>query len=244
MPAPTNGLILFWNLQTLIGAQMDDLSPTGNNGTITGTADKAGQIGRSRGFDGVDDQVVAASTPATSASYTILAWLRPKVTGSNLPISMDAIGLNYFSYGIISANKFTHVLRETSMSRQITSGNTYATGAFYHVTGRYNGDRVYLFVNGITAASAASSGGTFTWNSFRIGQRAAGLNLFTGDIDELRVYSRPLSLAEILDVYNDITTYPETGAAMVDLGELTRPLRPFRRVNRWSTLRKSEFQDR
>ena len=244
MPAPTNGLILFWNMETLSGAQMDDLSPTENNGTITGTADKAGQIGRSRGFDGVDDQVVAASTPATSASYTILAWLRPKVTGSNLPISMDAIGLNYFSHGISSANKFTHVLRETGFSRQITSANTYATGAFYHVAGRYNGDKVYLFVNGVTAASAASAGGTFTWNSFRIGQRVGGLNLFTGDIDELRVYSRPLSLSEISDVYNDMTQYPVAAPGKVDFGELSRPLRPFRRVNRWSTMRKSEFQDR
>ena len=250
MPAPTNGLILFWNMETLSGAAMDDLSPTGNNGTIAGTANHAnGQVGAARGFDGVDDKITADSRPLgpTAGSFTLTMWLKPLASGSKLPVSMDDNADHYVTFGNEVASRFSWVQSLTGGAAATTAvlnaSSTSSTGVYTHIAIRYNGHTKYLFRNSVTQASAVQTG-TFTWNSFNIGQRAGNLNPYNGDIDELRIYNRALSLSEISDIYNDTTEYPVIATAMVDLGELTRPLRPFRRVNRWSTMRKSEFQDR
>ena len=48
MPAPTNGLVLFWNMETLNGSLMKDLAGNANDGIITGAADSSGKVSRAR----------------------------------------------------------------------------------------------------------------------------------------------------------------------------------------------------
>jgi len=187
---------------------MDDLSTTGNNGTITGTADHTGQVGRARGFDGVDDQIVSVSNPFSSlSSFTIALWLKPTVSGSNLPLSADAAGIHYISYGIVSANRYTVTWRTGATTGQLTASSTNATGTYKHIAITYNGHTLRLFRDAVSQASAIATG-TFTTNSFRVGQRVGGLNLYTGDIDELRIYNRTLSMSDVDSIFTDTIEYP------------------------------------
>ena len=208
MPAPTSGLVLFWNCETLLAGKMDDLSDTGNDGTLSSTADRAvGQVGKARGFGGVD-KIKADSAPSMS-SYTICIWAKPAVDGK-LCVAIDGTGAKYMHYGIITANKFGYTHKSGATAGLILeAGSTNATGAYVHIAARYNGHTVYFFRNGETQASLAATG-TFTISGFGIGRWDDGTSSWFGDLDELRVYNRALPRSEIQDVYNDATIYPVT----------------------------------
>src|SRR3989449_2104673 len=67
---------LFRSMQTLTGdGKMKDLSGHGNHGTISGTTDVPGIVGRARQFDGIADyiEVPDSSTLHISGGITIAA---------------------------------------------------------------------------------------------------------------------------------------------------------------------------
>ena len=205
--SPTDGLILFWDMFTVRSGKIDDLTSTGNDGTITGTADRAGQVGRARNFDGSDDKIVLDSAPSTS-SFTITAWLKPLDVGG----TDGAIGLldsaSYVGYVAAATNKFRAVSALSSAVYTLDTSSTDATGTYAHIAYRYNGHTFYLFRNGVTQASVAASG-TYTWSDVRVGTAGAA-NFWRGGIDEVRFYNRALSLAEIAVIYNDTVVYSPT----------------------------------
>src|SRR3989442_7014111 len=63
-------------METLTGSGlMKDLSGHGNDGTITGTTDVPGKVGRARHFDAGDRITTSAiSVPATD--FTVAGWFR------------------------------------------------------------------------------------------------------------------------------------------------------------------------
>ena len=203
MPAPTNGLVLHWNMETLSGAQMDDLAGT-NRGTITGAVDATGQVGQARAFDGVDDKIVfdRAVLGPTAGSFTIAFWGRP-IAGVGLAVSLWNIA-NHLAYATVGT-KWNFNMTSGATSVNIVS-NSFASAVWRHIAGRYNGHTLYLFVGGNTQSSVAQTG-TFTWSDMTVGGRVTGDNDFTGRIDELRVYSRALSLTEIQSVRDDTQNY-------------------------------------
>ena len=205
--AATSGLILHYDMFSLRSGKMRDLVGS-NDGTITGTADRAGQVGRSRAFDGVDDRIAPDSTPAPGASFTIACWLRPSNIGdpNELALSLNAVGNDY-----VRALHTGGVVRAVFKSGGTAVGaldsvTTFSTGAWVHVAARYNGHTRHLFTNGVSQASAAATG-TFTWNTLRVGLRNVSSNPYLGRVDELRVYNRWLTQSEIQDVYNDEHVY-------------------------------------
>ena len=79
MPAPTNGLVLFYNMETLTGVQIKDLSSQTNHGTIIGAGDTSGKIARARSFDGTDDEIDVPDNTIldfglTTDSYSVACW--------------------------------------------------------------------------------------------------------------------------------------------------------------------------
>src|SRR5205823_10501043 len=57
-PEPETRPRLSYDMENLTAdGRMRDLSRNGNHGTITGTTDVAGKVGRAREFDGVDDVI-------------------------------------------------------------------------------------------------------------------------------------------------------------------------------------------
>src|SRR5438093_12172764 len=60
--------------------KMKDLSGNGNHGTIVGTTDAAGEIGRARSFNGTSDKIVVPSFAGfggAGSKLTVAAWVNP-----------------------------------------------------------------------------------------------------------------------------------------------------------------------
>ena len=86
------------------------------------------------------------------------------------------------------------------------NGVDYSTGGiaalslntWSHLAATYDGTTIRLYVNGVEAGTAAGAGALpESANPLRIGGNAVWGEYFKGRIDEVRIYNRALSAAEI-----------------------------------------------
>ena len=233
MPAPTNGLVLFYNMSTLSGSNMDDLSDTGNDATISGAASASGQVGNARDFDGIDDYVAtvfALNLTGTNA-ITITFWLYWDAFSANDDLSMESsvnAGANAGAF-FIDPNQSSGV-RILLRGNVGNSSAEYAqpSGAAWHhwavvldMSKATNEVDAFYIDNDLKTPSgrAFNSNNTGMFGNYTLYLMSrAGTSLFgAGVLDEVRIYNRALSASEISDIYNDTTQYPVSGAVGVDL---------------------------
>jgi hypothetical protein len=82
------------------------------------------------------------------------------------------------------------------------TANNGAVGSWMLVTGTWNGTTASLYINGSLSTSTAFSGLTYGTSNLGIGADPGGGNSFSGLIDEVRIYNRALSAAEVAALYN------------------------------------------
>ena len=173
---------------------------SGANDGITGGATRTntGRFGRALSFDGDDDMAsVPDSAPLDlTAQMTIEAWVRPRAaSGWRTVIFKEAGGLAYGLY----ANSDDDTPSANIGSDPGARGTTdLVADKWAHLAATYDGTTLRLYVNGTavgtrTLPDALGAGdGPLTFGANNVwGERFRGL------IDEVRVYGRALSAAEI-----------------------------------------------
>src|SRR2546425_3544426 len=81
-PVPSS-LVLSYDMETLTAdGKMKDFSGHGNDGTITGTTDVPGVVGRARSFNGVNDHIVAGDIMGGGGGVTVAVWVSPHTLDS------------------------------------------------------------------------------------------------------------------------------------------------------------------
>ncbi|AWB28280.1 LamG-like jellyroll fold domain-containing protein [Halococcoides cellulosivorans] len=153
-------------------------------------------------FDGVDDAVVA-SDPALNLtdSFTLAAWARP----ATLDGTVQPIVVNDDQWAIeIDDTDSWRAAIDTGSARTTVSGPTATADAWTHLLARYDADsdELALYVNGSLAGTATVSSVNDTDGTVRIG--GTETEAFEGRIDEVQVYDRALSTAEISEHYRDV----------------------------------------
>ena len=189
------------------GASVGDVSDWGNNGTIGGaTWTTAGRFGNALRFDGVDDMVTIpdADSLDLSTGMTLEAWVRPNgMTGYDSVIMKEgAAGLAYALYGQISAGRPTFYAL-LSRLRGISGPTALVNNEWSHLTATFDGATLRLYVNGTQVAIDGRSGAVApTSGALRIGGTILSSEFYKGDLDEVRIYSRALTPAEIVTDMN------------------------------------------
>ena len=85
---------------------------------------------------------------------------------------------------------------------RVTALTTLGT-RWHHVVFTYDGATRRLYLDGIQAASNAVTGNIATSaNPLYIGEQTENIFPFNGAIDDVRIYNRALSYAEVLQLYN------------------------------------------
>ncbi len=232
----TQSLVGYWKMDECSGTTLSDSSGNGNTGTITigtgggsghqdsagtctdGTGNTAwnnGRVGKfnsSLNFDGIDDYVDVPSANFFSQSMTavtVSAWVYPKtlntynnvVYQSNFPITgkngwllfVDNTGVANFD-----------VNQGTSQTSASSNAGAVPLNNWSLVTGSYDGNNIKIYVNGILKKSVALSSVTF--NPITDMNIGGATNYFTGQIDDVRIYNRALSLDEIQALYGNSQT--------------------------------------
>jgi chitodextrinase len=203
------GLVAAYSFNENGGGIVADGSGNGNTGSISGAAwSSQGKFGSALAFNGTSSVVFInpSATLNVSSAMTLEAWIRPTAAQGGwrtiLQREVDAFFLN--------ASNNTGDLRPSGGgtlggSVQWVSGPTASpVDAWTHVALTYDGSMLRLYVNGTLASSLAAAGAIETnTKPLRIGGNSPYGEFFQGLIDEVRVYNRALSQAEIA---NDLVT--------------------------------------
>ena len=209
------GLISWWNADT------NTLDVTGlNPASSSGQTYAPGRFGQAFHFDGINQSVVAPGSASLDqwTQFTLEAWMKldktEDVAGgapgraviNRVGNATDHVNFNQgYQFGFWDNAR--RLFLAFSTNGQAWSGfateavlpASLPTNVWLHYAATYDHNAVTLYLNGVPlktnvigAAMVAHS-----TSSFRIGMDDNGNGPFSGSIDDVRVYSRALSAAEI-----------------------------------------------
>ncbi|HEX7898863.1 MAG TPA: LamG-like jellyroll fold domain-containing protein [Planctomycetota bacterium] len=189
-----------------------DASKHGRHGILSGNpVAAAGRAGKALAFDGVDDAVRipdAEGLTIKTLEMTVSAWVfRTGEGGSGQPVlnrqrggwKNDQLNLS-LPGGVPTLSVFT-----TAGLRTATVSAALPLQRWTHLAGTYDGTALRLYVNGTEAASDAGPAGSHLIMETKPLTVGAAINddsdrpneFFLGSIDEVRLYYRTLTPAEI-----------------------------------------------
>ena len=216
-PPTDKGLVGYWSMNEGAGTVAGDGSGNGNRGTLTGGPTWVdGKRGKALSFDGGDDDVLVADNNSLdfgTGDMSISAWIKPNtVTTANQAI-VDKTGGGTAAYRFNTSNADGDRLKFTRGSLFVdgvgSNDNVLVAGVWQHIAAVVNTsgtDIVTFYVNGVAQGSGNLANSSFTnANPLMIGQKGydgSSVVNFNGLIDEVRIYNRALSAAEIQTLYN------------------------------------------
>jgi gliding motility-associated-like protein len=209
-----SGAALPTNLQTgLVGywpfcGNANDASGNGNNGTVNGatlTTDRFGNTNSAYSFDGND---WISATRAHQAVFTASVWVQSTNGNCNKPI-LDANNASWELYSDCANGQLNFKIWNGGTFTLYPTNIVLGTNTWFHVVAVYSSSQVKIYVNGslittqVTTAVPAISG------VLNMGASLSGSSqYFTGKLDDIGIWSRALTLAEIQQLYTQgETTY-------------------------------------
>lgn len=192
----TTNLVEYWKMENTNGELAAyNLSAVGSPSTV------AAKIGNGRqyvGGTGRDTFNFTSALPAGSVSL----WF--KYTGINASygrlFSKTQAGVtDAIIFAITSGNQLNVVLQDTS----IYTGTSLSTGTWYHLVVTWDGANVITYING-SQVNNSSSTKTLQANARPIMLAGTDVNTqgMSGILDEVGLWSRPLSSSEVTELYN------------------------------------------
>jgi len=219
----TSGLVGLWSFN---GPDVNwgtnkalDRSGNSNDGTLTNMATSTspvpGKIGQALTFDGSNDYVQIQSGHLVSTNnWSVSEWI--KQTSDTATFDYFWLNGDDISGGGVSGFHFNTNTSEFLRIDVVTGTDTEETSllstaaislnTWYHIAVVKNGTSLTLYINGVLNNSSTLSSATMDYTAnnpqTRIGTRSDALGNFPGLIDEVRVYNRALTAAEVLQLYN------------------------------------------
>lgn len=197
------GLVAAYGFEEGTGQSAADISGRGHVGTISGASwTTAGKFGNALSFDGVNDLVTVADSAALdlTTGMTLEAWVYPTALSGWRTVLMKEVSgeLAYTIYANDQVAAPASYVRIGSTSRRAAGASALPLNAWTHVAATYDGATLRLYVNGSQVGSQAVTGAiAVSALPLRIGGNNVWGEYFSGRIDEVRVYNRALSAAEI-----------------------------------------------
>jgi hypothetical protein len=204
--ANPSGLVAAFGFEEGAGPTSADVSGAGNAATIVGaTWTTAGRFGNGLAFDGASNLVTVndATSLDLTGGMTLEAWVRPTaLTGWRTILYKEnpGVGPAWALYGSDSnAPPAVYAATATDPWRHVTGPSMLTANTWAHVAGTYDGTTLRLYVNGALVRSAAATGEMpTTAGLLGIGGKTFGsAQFFAGVIDEVRIYNRALTQAQI-----------------------------------------------
>jgi hypothetical protein len=222
----TTGLQGWWRFDDGSGGSATDSSGNSVTGTLSAPA-PTWVNGKRKGalsFNGASHYVNYGNVldKTGAAAFTIGAWFNTTYAGANPQtiVSKEAITAPYTGYQF-GFNVYTATLADAGklglylvvsladlMNRVTTTA--WNDGKWHYGVVTYDGSKnrtgILLYVDGVlqpmtSGDSATLSGSLSNGTNFEIAARNGVNQPFSGSLDEVRIYSRALSAADVLELY-------------------------------------------
>ncbi|MBL7188618.1 MAG: LamG domain-containing protein [Phycisphaerae bacterium] len=204
IPVSDPDLVGWWKLDEGHSSTAFDWSGHGNDGVLQGDA---------QWTDGYDSgavklsgsgSVYAESTQLPTSAFTVAFWFKSDTALNATDPRQDLI---YWQNG----NGRPHSTFNRSGDGEIgfwpsigedfdgpvTVTRAWAAGRWYHIAGTFDGSSFNIYVNGALEGSVLHPGVHADASGILIGARSGQQNYFTGDMDDVRLYSKALTAEEI-----------------------------------------------
>ncbi len=149
--------------------------------------------GNSLYFDGTNDYVTATLpalfTNLTANEFTVEVWIKPQASTFSRVLFAQSSITSFFSLTLSATRQVYFYLNNTV---GLVSSGTLALGQWSHVTCTWKPitQEAKIYINGILQpTTSGGSSSTGTSNVMAIGGRTDGNQYFTGELDELRIWS-------------------------------------------------------
>ena len=207
---PTAGLIGYWNFDEGSGTIAHDTSGSGYNGTVNGATWTAGKINSALSFNGTTNDVVTPGI-ALGGTFSISAWVNPAVIpeGAYVRIAETQYNGGLYLGTDTSGTKYQFIVN-TGLGATGSCGSGFGcalggtvSSGWHLVTGTFDGTTAKLYVDNAVAGSDTFTAPSSTNYPLYIGRYYGGNGYgWNGVIDEVRLYNRALTAAEVVAIYN------------------------------------------
>lgn len=204
-------LIGYWPMDEGTGTVAYDMAGSVSSGTWSGTKDgtsgyySAGKVGTFAGhFDGSTNYIISNlfSTITRMGTYSFSAWIYP--TNIN-----PADHANIFENSLGSGDRNGMSIYSNNIRFGYYNGSTWvgASGpitanTWSYVVGVDTDGTVKIYINGVLQSGTANPYAYYGDGGMLLGFSPGSGIYFTGLLDDVRVYNRALSSAEIQAIYN------------------------------------------
>lgn len=210
----SRGLVGYWLMNEGAGTRVNDLSGNCNHGTIAGATWVAGPWGPSLYFDAAADYLNVGDLKNAVEGVTglsVCAWVKAGLSDNDSSrdiVAKYGSGNDTFSLSWASNENIIFTVKSSSA----TGSSTYTDGIpvghpdiWYYIVGVYDGAQVSVFVNAVAATPGTLTGETLTSTlPVAIGSNSDLNNEFwNGHIDNVAIYNRALTPAEICQLYRE-----------------------------------------
>jgi prepilin-type N-terminal cleavage/methylation domain-containing protein len=217
-----SGLVGYWPINEGSGSSTIDQSGSGNNGTWSGASGGSnsthytgGKIGSYAGyFDGSTNYVNMGNPTVLQVSQiSVFVWTnRSAIVNyarvvANYNSSVGAGAFRLLDSGNGNFQCTSYLSSSVQVGVNTPTGSFKTTGIWQQVGCTYNGSTMTAYINGVAVASTTASGSLYYGAAapWYIGASYTGTsyqNPFAGSIDDVRIYNRALSAAEIMALYD------------------------------------------
>jgi len=202
------GIIAYYKLDEVSGNAKDEVSS--NYGIASSNITRvSGKINGAYYFDSNTDYISLASI-ITQKTGTYSFWIKILSIYDDLLI----MGNNpYYSRIFIGVNNNLKIETNTN-GQEFAFYNSFSTGLWYHITLVRDNDNIKFYRNGTNIGSSTISNS----NSLTLSQIGFNGKSFRGTIDEVGIWNRPLTPAEVL-LLNNGASFPFSTLKSTNLNE-------------------------
>jgi len=199
-------LVGWWKLDDGSGTFAFDTTDYWNDGTLRGGPRwVAGRIGGALDLDGTNDYVDCGNDESVNITgqITLSVWIKARAAGNNAHQHYVGKGNNSYCIKQNSWNNIEVVIYIGGWKVATFPVDDSFNDVWHHLAGTYDGSQIKIYLDGELQATTDQTGAIATnADPVRIGTRDGGQWFYNGLIDDVRIYSRPLSAVEIKKLAN------------------------------------------
>lgn len=202
LPCPT-GLTAYWKMDETTGSSISPSFGTAT-GAATGTTAVTGQdskINYARNFDGIDDYIsFTTGVPTGATGGSISFWVKP-TAWPGFMAAAGVAGSDFIMHANTSDAIYGFFNDPVNYQFQTGASGVPTIGAWNHVVMIWGGSGSVLYINGTDRGGNSTGGPGYSGANLLLGHKQDGGTFFNGIIDEVGIWNKALTQAEITQLY-------------------------------------------